>query len=96
MEAPIRPNVQRNIMDVVIDAGIDVSDWSRTKKGEPVKHPAANPQFCYEWVFGGGNDDILFCIWYERIDSKDGVFFIEDNMREQREISTGLLKKAVF
>src|SRR5688572_23708143 len=68
-------------MDLVAAAGIDVSRWAIRADGTPVQIPAANPNYCYDWSFGGGGEPILVCIWHEsmRVDGSQIVY--EGNMR---------------
>lgn len=58
----LRPHTRHLVMDLVRDAGLDVSDWSNYKG----KHPASNPKYCYEWVFAD-DDRIAACIWFDNM-----------------------------
>ena len=44
----LRPKAPGMIMDMVSDAGIDVTPWSVTKDGAAVKNPRANPSYTYD------------------------------------------------
>lgn len=55
----LRPHSRFLVMDLVCEAGLDVSDWPNYKG----KHPASNPKYCYEWVFSG-EDKIAACLWF--------------------------------
>ena len=43
----LKPTKKRLVMDILIEADFDVSDWGRYKG----KSPAANPRYCYNWSF---------------------------------------------
>ena len=80
----IRP-VQRNrVMDLVDQAGIDVSAWRVKKGGGSVKNPRANPQFCYEWSFGGDGEPMALCVWHKDIyiDSAREQIYCDGNLRD--------------
>ncbi|SDX53378.1 HNH endonuclease [Lysobacter enzymogenes] len=59
----LRPTELRLVMDLVRDAGVDVSDWANYDG----RHPAANPKYCYEWVFVAP-DRIVVCLWFANIE----------------------------
>lgn len=61
----LRPRERHTVMELVEQAGIDVSGWSRKKDGSPCLVPAANPNYCYEWCFGGGTEPALLSIWHD-------------------------------
>ncbi len=78
----LKPSSKRQVMDLVAAAGIGVSKWAIKADGTPVRHPRANPNYCYEWSFGGGGEPILVCVWHEsmRVDGSQIVY--EGNIRE--------------
>ena len=45
----IRPRERHRVMDLVAEAGVDVSDWANGKGG--AAKATANPRYCYEWAF---------------------------------------------
>jgi len=61
----IRPNERLRVMDLVRDAGIDVSDWANYKG----RHPAANPKYCYEWAFIDKSNVAVFNLWFEDMEA---------------------------
>lgn len=75
---PVRP---AKIMDLVAEAGVDVRPWAVREDGAPVKNPAANPNYCYEWSFGGDEGPIVLCIWHVSIKIQNGRIEEEDNLR---------------
>lgn len=69
MEA-LRPRERLLVMDLVAEAGLDVSDWANYAG----KHPAANPRYCYDWVFTQEGAPSVACLWFDNISLKsDGV-----------------------
>jgi len=42
----LKPKERLRVMDLVSEAGIDVSDWANFKGGEG--KAASNPKYCYE------------------------------------------------
>jgi 5-methylcytosine-specific restriction enzyme A len=78
----LRPRQGNRIIDLVDQAGIDISNWSRTQDGSIVKTPAANPSFCYEWAFGGDTEPTLLCIWHSSISIIEDKIAVEDNLRQ--------------
>lgn len=65
--ASIRPSNSGGVMDLVVSAGIDVAPWQTKADGSPVKNPRANPNYCYEWSFGGGQQPTALCVWHKDI-----------------------------
>jgi hypothetical protein len=66
-------------MDMVEQAGIDVSKWKTRADGSAVKTPRANPHFCYEWAFGGGSEPTLLCVWHENLSVSGAELVCIDN-----------------
>lgn len=78
----LRPNSNERIMDAVATAGIDVAPWARKANGELVKNPAANPNYCYEWAFGGDGLPTALCVWYDNLREVGGLISCENNLRD--------------
>ncbi|TXH73223.1 MAG: HNH endonuclease [Lysobacteraceae bacterium] len=57
----IRPTERRRVIDLVREAGLDVSDWADFK-GD---NPAENPKYCYEWAFTDHATLAVLNLWYE-------------------------------
>ena len=66
-------------MDLVHEAGIDVSDWANFKGG--VKKARSNPKYCYDWSFVG-NGVIVLNIWYSSIIEESNIVLHRSNLRE--------------
>lgn len=66
----LRPRARHAVMDLVAQAGIDVSAWAfkqdPTDPGRtlPVAEPRANPKYCYDWAFGDEAQGYVLCVWH--------------------------------
>lgn len=80
--ASLMPSKNQFVMDLVAEAGIDVRPWAVKKDGAPVVHPRANPNYCYEWAFGGGSEPVAFCVPHNLLKVEAGNIVYEDNVRE--------------
>lgn len=69
-------------MDLVASAGIDVAPWRTKADGSPVRSPRANPHYCYEWSFGGGQQPTALCIWHKDLTLGEGGICCEDSLRQ--------------
>lgn len=81
--AALKPDSKPNVIDLVREAGIDVSDWSR-----PSGAASNNPKYCYEWCFEDGERTLLN-IWFENMAERDGKIVQDLNMRERASSETG-------
>lgn len=79
---PLRPLRERMIMDLVAEAGINVAPWAMKQDGTTVGNPRANPKYCYEWAFGGGDQPSAVCVWHSSITVSNGMIVYEDNLRQ--------------
>jgi 5-methylcytosine-specific restriction protein A len=57
----IRPTQLLHVMDLVEQAGIDVSDWANFKG----RYPATNPKYCYEWAFVDREKVVVLNLWFD-------------------------------
>jgi 5-methylcytosine-specific restriction enzyme A len=64
----LKPKQKLRIMDLLADAGIDVSHW----KDYRGKHPAANPKYCYNWSFEQPGELIAVCLWHSELKNLGG------------------------
>jgi 5-methylcytosine-specific restriction protein A len=94
--ASLLPTQRLSVMDLVEQAGIEVTPWHTTAEGRPVKNPKANPSFCYDWAFGSENEGFLVCIWHgslKLLDLPSGQAIVySENFRE---LALGLDRKAI-
>lgn len=65
--AALMPTARLAVMDLLEQAGIDVSPWLVTAEGKPVKTPRANPHYCYNWAFGSEAEGFLVCVWHSSL-----------------------------
>lgn len=75
----IRPRVHHRVMDLVADAGVDISDWANFRGG--AAKAAANPKYCYEWAFVEAGVVVVLNIWFEKMQFRNGEVFQELNLR---------------
>ncbi|MBV5285229.1 MAG: HNH endonuclease [Methyloversatilis discipulorum] len=78
----LRPVRKGKIMDLVATAGVDVSQWARRSDGFLVEKPAANPNFSFEWAFGGNGEPNVLCVWHSSLRISNGLIVYEGCMRE--------------
>lgn len=90
----LRPTEYRRVMDVVRDAGIDVTDWGNYSRGP--NWAAANPKYCYEWAFIRPEHVVVLNVWYNQIKPRDGTMIIEGNFREDAEFYSQAGGKSVW
>lgn len=75
----LQPQQKFFVMDLVQQAGIDVSDWANFKGG--AKRARTNPKYCYEWTFVGPGV-IVLNIWYHSIIEKSNKISLQSNLRQ--------------
>jgi 5-methylcytosine-specific restriction protein A len=75
----IKPQQKLFVMDLVNEAGIDVSDWANFKGG--AKKARSNPKYCYDWAFVG-TDVVVLNIWYGSIIEESNTILLRSNLRE--------------
>ncbi len=75
----IKPRQKLFVMDLVNEAGIDVSDWANSKGGE--KRARSNPKYCYAWAFSN-SEVIVLNIWHRSLTEESGVVLLRSNLRE--------------
>lgn len=59
----LKPTEQHRVIDLVRQAGIDVSDWANYEHGR--ENPGANPKYCYEWAFVESGVQVVLNLWHE-------------------------------
>jgi 5-methylcytosine-specific restriction protein A len=62
--AALMPTERHFVMDLLEQAGLDVSPWRVTGDGKAVKTPRANPAYCYDWAFGNEAEGFVICVWH--------------------------------
>lgn len=77
----IKPKDRLRVMDLVAEAGIDVSDWENFKGGEG--KAASNPKYCYEWSYENSRKSLIVLnLWYENLEYLNGDIIQNLNMRK--------------
>jgi hypothetical protein len=75
----LRPTELRRVIDVVREAGIDVSDWANWAGG--TADAARNPRYCYEWSFVELGRVVLLNCWYSGMREHRSTITLQDNLR---------------
>lgn len=73
------PQKHERVMDVVAEAGIDVSDWSNYADGKD--NPSANPRYCYSWCFVQTESFVLLNLWHGDLKDEAGTIYHDINCR---------------
>lgn len=77
----LKPEVRLRVMDLVAEAGIDVSDWANFKGGK--EKAASNPKYCYEWSYENTVKELIVLnLWYDNLEYLDGDIVQRLNMRK--------------
>ncbi len=77
----LKPTKKYRVMDLVQDAGVDVSDWGQYARG--VKWAAANPKYCYEWSFIQPSKVVVLNLWHTNLEEHDEIVYVIINMRKE-------------
>lgn len=77
----IKPSQSKRIMDLVSDAGVDVSDWMNFRDGPKPERSASNPKYCYEWAFIESGKVIVLNLWHKHMQERNGAIVHEANIR---------------
>lgn len=67
----LKPTGRARVIDLVSQAGLDVSGWAKFKGG--AKRAASNPKYCYEWAFVQGDRPTVVNLWHSLLSEKRGV-----------------------
>jgi 5-methylcytosine-specific restriction protein A len=87
----LRPTTRLRLIDLVEQTGIDVSDWKDFRGG--ASRAAANPKFCYEWVFVKPKEFVVLNLWHDMFGVRDdGEIYINLNSRTHAEQVSGVEK----
>lgn len=82
----LKPRSLRAVMDLVQEAGIDVTPWATKRGGTPVKEPRANPHYCYDWAFGNETEGFVLCVWHASLNevslSSGPALGYQENLRQ--------------
>lgn len=86
----LRPIADLKVMDLVAQAGVDVSPWAIKHKGQPVANPRANPNYCYEWAFGEDREPIVLCVWHASLTPHIEGIAYQGNLRARAKSLEGI------
>lgn len=75
MLLPPKPSTKNRVIDLVAQAGVDVSEWANGKGG--AAKASTNPKYCYDWAFVEAGKVVVLSLWFEDI-------LIEENSAVQR------------
>uniref|UniRef100_Q07U56 Restriction endonuclease-like protein n=1 Tax=Rhodopseudomonas palustris (strain BisA53) TaxID=316055 RepID=Q07U56_RHOP5 len=73
----LAPSSKPLVIDLVKEAGVDVSEWKNFKG----KNPATNPKHCYNWSFRQGNELVVALFFHEDLTLLDGAIVHDQNIR---------------
>jgi 5-methylcytosine-specific restriction protein A len=79
--ASLEPKKHLLIMDLLSEAGVDVSAWGIFRG----RSPAANPKYCYNWSFEQPGEFVAVCLWYPGLRASSGkiVYSLDRNARKR-------------
>jgi 5-methylcytosine-specific restriction enzyme A len=80
LKSELQPTQKRKVIDLVRDAGIDVSDWANFPGGKA--RAAANPRYCYEWSFVEPKKVAVLNLWFEQMQTRGQDIVFDLNFRE--------------
>lgn len=90
----LRPTGHAPVMDLVQEAGIDVSGWALTANDVPVANPRANPAYCYNWSFGSLSEGFVLCLWYDDLSERNSQIVSHNDMGYHLQKLEGLRSNA--
>lgn len=92
--AEIKPTSRRLVMDLVRDAGVDVSDWGNFRGGKA--KAASNPKYCYEWAFVESGKMVVLNLWYQNMRATDGRISQKINPRKRAPVAADSSGAAIW
>jgi hypothetical protein len=69
----IMPQKKFLVRDLVKEAGVDVTEWEKTK--------ASNPKYCYKWSFIEPGKVVVLSLWFDTMEEFGGTIIKEGNYR---------------
>lgn len=93
----LRPMESLRVVDLVKQAGVDVTPWSINKQKEVID-PYNNTFRNSKWMFGGINEPIVICFWWKDMKASGHQIFIAGDSRRNanewsNKLSTGKKSK---
>ena len=92
----IAPTEKIRVMDLVEQAGMDISDWSNFAGGSD--KAASNPKYCYEWSFVDHDQGLIILnLWHQKMVEHEGNIVTHLNLRVAAEKpGMGVKKKRAY
>jgi predicted HNH restriction endonuclease len=84
----LQPTRRQRVYDLVHDAGVDVSDWERTKGNS--KSAALNPSYCFNYSFIG-EKALVVNLWHDKMVEEGGI--VRYTFHPRRSIENATRKK---
>ncbi|MFK4528048.1 5-methylcytosine-specific restriction protein A [Bradyrhizobium japonicum] len=75
--AALKPTLKPLVIDLVREAGVDVSEWSDFKGS----NPAMNPKYCYNWSFSQPDKVVVALFFHEDLTIVDDDIVHDHNIR---------------
>jgi len=73
----LKPTKKLLVMDLLKEAGFDVSQWKNYEGASP----GANPKYCYNWSFEQPGEVVAVCLWHDTLKEKMGTVFFKRRAR---------------
>lgn len=73
----LTPTEKLNVIDLLDQAGVDISDW----KNYDGPYPSKNPKYCYNWSFEKPGEFIVVCLWLKDIKTVGDTLIHDANIR---------------
>ena len=73
----LKPKKKLLVMDLLKEAGFDVSQWKNYKGVSP----ASNPKYCYNWSFEQPGEVVAVCLWHDTLKEKTEAVFYKRRAR---------------
>ena len=67
----LRPHQGQRIHDLVTQAGVNTTLWSVSKRTGEAIDPYTNTYRNSQWTFGGGDEPLVACIWWNELLIRD-------------------------
>lgn len=90
----IIPTAKQRLIDLVAEAGVDISDWANFKRGPA--YSASNPKYCYEWAFEEKSKVAVLCLWYPNMIERGGSLVQELNLRDRAAFNVDHIKASIW
>jgi len=89
----LQPRERKLVINLVSEAGVDVSDWSNWKGGE--NNAGANPKYCYDWSFVQPKKVVVLNLWFPDLQERNSTIECDVNLREAARKAEGFPKHAL-